>query len=516
MMIFRWLLLILPILLVSPQDKYLPLFVYFISYPALIYLAFRFQKKRRAFFLYGFGVVYFLFQMRWMGQAKYHGDMIIAAYVLLSFVFSYPYFVLGRLLPDKIEQLDLKRILGLGLIFSLLEYSRLFILSGFPFHTVGSILVSNLYSLQMASIVGLYGLSFIVIVSALYGVKHFESKNHSYLMLSLFPFVVGAGLFYIRDWGKVSVKNLDVAVIQQGLKVEQKWDIGYEGAYIEEKDQLANMWSLMKEAKGAELMLLPESSFPSDAADKKFSRQELQSIFDEDMHHLLHTSKMSYLDVFAALSIYLDADIFVGLLESDFNSAFYFSRGELLGRYDKQRLVPIGEYIPFEFLRDVARRYGAESFFSVGKKKNVIHGVVNILPTICYDEGFAQEFLGKQGQKPALHVNLSNDGWFLDSLLLDHHYQQGIVRSVESGLFTIRACNTGISAIISPQGEVLAKADERDAYGNMNRQVLRKKIELYRKKPLFALMGNLALALICALWVGILTYLSSKVEVLKT
>ncbi|MCH9621240.1 MAG: Apolipoprotein N-acyltransferase [Chlamydiia bacterium] len=515
---FYLLFLSLPILIVHPFSIVGCVVAYFISYPALFLLLFKFEgRKKRGFFLYFFGLVYFLIQMWWMGQAKYHGDMIVLAYVVLSLVFSYPYFVMGYSLPKKEEDLSFRRIFLLALIFSVLEYSRLFILCGFPFHTVGMILTVHKVPLQLVSMIGLYGLTFIVMMWALYAVRFIQQGKTRALSVSFIPILVGLLLINFNKLPVEKVQKLNVALVQTGIKVEERWDIsGFDNTYIEEIDQLKIIWNQIKDLKTADLILLPEASLPGDAVEKRFERKSLEALFEEELHPLLHTNKMSYLDVFAMLSIHLDADIMVGLIEANFTSAFYLSRGELVGRYDKQRLVPIGEYLPFEFLRNVASKYGATSFFVPGYKKGIIKGKCNILTSICYDEGFPEDFLSKQKFNPLIHVNLTNDAWFLSSSLLDHHLNQSIVRSVENGMYALRACNTGISAIISPEGEILEAALEKDKTGRINRKVIQRSIDLYRRKPLFSYLGNPGLLLICSVLVLVLFYLARRTEVLKT
>ena len=145
----------------------------------------------------------------------------------------------------------------------------------------------------------------------------------------------------------------------------------------------------------------------------------------------------------------------------NFNSMIVVNNDfELIRQYNKIKLVPFGEFLPFEFflnkigLRKITQGHGS---FSAGKEyKNIILDNINILPLICYEIIFP-ELSQKVSSKTNLVVNISEDGWFGDSIGPQQHFAKAIFRAIENNSFLVRSANKGISAIISNKGEIIKK-----------------------------------------------------------
>ncbi len=499
----------------TPAYPLLCLLAFSVGYPSLMILFYKVEvKKRRILFLYGCGVIYFLVQMRWMGLAEYQGKMIILVYFFLSFLFALAYFVLGYILPKKPVDLTTKMVIFASLVFTICEYARLWLVSGFPFHVTGLILTSYDALLQLLSIAGLYGLSFIVIATALLGAKsYYTKKPFPYLLALTLPLCTGFFLLHMPHPLVVQTKEMKVAIVQTGLLVEQKWPLeGYEDSFIPVKDQVEGLWDDLKDLETVDLVILPESCLSGDGRLERFTKQELGEIFSKDFEPFFSgKEKYSYIDIFCSLSLFMNTDIMMGLLSDGYNSAFYFSDGKVVGRYDKRHLVVLGEYIPFKFLQNLAKRYGLEASFTPGGKSNLLSGKWKIYPSICFDEGFPEDFLSCKNQQPDLHVNLTNDAWFKGSVLTDSHFYLGKVRSVENGIYTLRACNSGISAIIDPMGKVLSSMEEITTTGELKRGVIIESLKLYRRPTLFGFLGNFGWAYLLTGWVvGLSLFESAK------
>ncbi len=436
-----------------------------------------------------------------MGLAEYQGKMIILVYFFLSFLFALSYFVLGIVLPKKPVDLTTKTVIFTSFLFTFFEYTRLWIASGFPFHTTGLILTAYDSSLQLASIAGLYGLSFIVIATALLGAKsYYTNKPLPYLCALVLPFCIGLGLLNMHHPLFTEKDKIKVAIIQTGLLVEQKWPLdGYEGSFISLKDQVEGLWEDLKDLERVDMIILPESCLSGDGRLDRFTKEELGQLFSKDFEPFFSgKEKYSFEDIFSSLSLYMNTDILIGLLSDGYNSAFYFSGGKVLGRYNKRHLVALGEYIPFKFLQNLAKRYGLESSFLPGEKSYLLQGKWKIYPSICFDEGFPEDFISCRKEKPDFHVNFTNDAWFKGSVLTDSHFYLGKVRSVENGLYTLRACNTGISAIIDPMGKVISSIGEISNTGELKKGVIIEAFQLYSLPTLFPLLGNFGWAYLLA------------------
>ena len=130
---------------------------------------------------------------------------------------------------------------------------------------------------------------------------------------------------------------------------------------------------------------------------------------------------------------------------------------EIVQEYKKQKLVPFGEFLPFENilsklgLKKITEGHG--SFLKGKNQSNIILGNLNILPLICYEVIFT-ELIQKSEERSNLIINISEDGWFGNSIGPYQHFAKAIFRAVEQNLFLIRSTNKGISAIISNKGVV--------------------------------------------------------------
>ena len=146
---------------------------------------------------------------------------------------------------------------------------------------------------------------------------------------------------------------------------------------------------------------------------------------------------------------------------------------EILQHYKKQKLVPFGEFLPFEIilkqfgLKKITEGYG--SFLKGKNQKNLQVDKMNILPLICYEIIFT-EFVQKSEKNTNLIINISEDGWFGDSIGPQQHFAKAIFRAIEQNTYLLRSANKGISAVINNKGEVLKKLDPSEA-GNIELDV---------------------------------------------
>ena len=146
---------------------------------------------------------------------------------------------------------------------------------------------------------------------------------------------------------------------------------------------------------------------------------------------------------------------------------------EIMQEYRKQKLVPFGEFLPLEIilekfgLKKITEGYG--SFLKGDKQENIILDELNILPLICYEIIFT-EFVQTSDKDTNLIVNISEDGWFGNSIGPHQHFTKGIYRAIENNSFLIRSANKGISAIINNKGEIINKLSPNEA-GNIELEV---------------------------------------------
>ena len=138
-----------------------------------------------------------------------------------------------------------------------------------------------------------------------------------------------------------------------------------------------------------------------------------------------------------------------------------------------KKLVPFGEFLPYEkFLNNFGLKKiteGHGSFIKGKTDKNVVVDNFRILPLICYEIIFT-DLIQKSKAETNLIVNISEDGWFGDTIGPNQHFAKSIFRAIENNTFLIRSANKGISAIIDNKGNIVKQLDRNEA-GNIELEI---------------------------------------------
>ncbi|MDH3893374.1 MAG: apolipoprotein N-acyltransferase, partial [Chromatiales bacterium] len=200
-----------------------------------------------------------------------------------------------------------------------------------------------------------------------------------------------------------------------------------------------------------------------------------------------------YLDALATAARSEGSEIVLGILRRARSDGPVFNSIVVLGEtpqiYDKRHLVPFGEYFPVPgFVRDWMRLLSLPySDLGVGGARQPVlqTTVAALAPSICYEDAFGEQMLAFLPQAGML-VNVSNDAWFGDSIAPHQHLQIARMRSVEAGRATLRATNTGISAVIDHHGKLLAQSPQFEV------SVLRADVSVRTGATPFVRFGNLA------------------------
>ncbi len=364
--------------------------------------------------------------------------------------------VLGWLRPSPVIS-----IIFFPALWVLLEYIRSFFFTGFPWELFGYSQFNNLNIIQISDIFGVYGVSFLIILSntsvALI-IVHFKGATwygeKTTLKEAALPAMIFA-LIFSGAWyyGKQRLKTIDkiahradlikVALIQGNIDQTIKWDKAYQQSTLEKYIRL----SKFAKKDDPDLVVWPETAAPFYLQqNKELSTILLNGICDTNTDFII------------------GAPSFV--LENNrikyFNSAYLINKkGEILGKYDKSHLVPFGEYIPFSkcfpFLNKIVEGAGD---FHPGPKGVVTHwNKCKLAILICYEIIFPQLAGAMSNNDASLIINITNDAWYGRSSAPFQHFSMAIFRAVENRRSLVRAANTGISGFIDPAGRVLAKTD---------------------------------------------------------
>jgi len=326
------------------------------------------------------------------------------------------------------------------------EWTRGWAGGGFPWVPLGTSQGSVLPIAQLASVTGVYGLSFLVALVSTAAAVVALSRRRRHLIAAagvvlLLVAVSAAGMLRLAD-GRLAASGrvLRVGLVQGNIEQDMKWDPRYR------EPILARYLSLSRETlqAGAQLVVWPEASTPffleSDSAMAEPIRR---------MAAQAHTPFVIGTDEFDGKNIFNAASV-IG------------ADGQPRGSYRKIHLVPFGEYVPLKkLLFFVAPLVEAVSDFSPGTEASVLdlgNGIRGSV-AICYESTYpslTRTFVNGGAQ---LLMVITNDAWFGNSSAAYQHFQMGAMRAIETGRFLVRAANTGITAVVDPYGRVVARAE---------------------------------------------------------
>jgi apolipoprotein N-acyltransferase len=342
-------------------------------------------------------------------------------------------------------------LLAAPLVWVMTELGRTHVLSGFPWVLLGYSQTSVLPVAQLASVLGVYGLSGLVaLVSATlaYGLRPLftrevrpPARRFGPLMVSLL--LVGA----VSIWGQNRVARgaltrsgepMTFGLVQGNVDQGEKWDAARAGAIFNDYLRLTREAI----ARGARTVIWPESSTPFFFEEDRPAAERVRAIARD-----------------AKVTILLGSDqIERGTPTRYFNSAFLLRPdGTTGGIYRKMHLVPFGEYVPMKrLLFFAAPLVEAVSDFSAGDQAVMLPVDSHHVSTaICYEVVYPDLVRLGVAHGSELLTTITNDAWFGRTSAPYQHFAQASMRAIENGRYLVRAANTGISGIVDPYGRVL-------------------------------------------------------------
>jgi apolipoprotein N-acyltransferase len=319
------------------------------------------------------------------------------------------------------------RLLCLMAVFGLTEWSRSFVATGFPWSLMGGLFAVHLGSLQMASVMGIYGLTLLAFGAAMAPLFWILSARGLALLLVMIP-LLGTGWGVLRLDSQLAASGataIQARLVQPVVPQNDKWNRQKRPAH------LASLVTLSQTGTSSpDFVIWPETAFAGlPSQNRKLLADTVRAATHSDGFLLTGMPR------FNAAS-------------QPLNSAFLFDhQGGVRGVYDKQHLVPFGEYVPFRswlpFLDIIA---GPADFVAGPQNRPLsVPGVGQVQMLICYEVIFAGRVIDRQN-RPDVMVNVTNDAWFGATIGPWQHLYQAQMRAVEEGVPLLRAANTGISA----------------------------------------------------------------------
>jgi apolipoprotein N-acyltransferase len=408
----------------------------------------------------GFG--YFLAGLWWVGSAllveadKFAWALPLAVVALPATLAFFPAagFALARLLwsPGPL------RIFALAFGLGVAEWARGLLFTGFPWNDLGMALGVNLTLAQAASLVGLHGLTFLTVAifaapATLWRVSESRLNLTPTIIAGLSLAAIAAlGAFRLAAPASATLPGVKLRLIQPNIGQD-------DASFSPETRQaiLRRYFDLSERAtspdrsgvKDVTHLIWPESAFPFILSRDPEALSEIADFLKDGATLITGAAR-----------------------REDGSPPRYFNSIEIVGRdglsaerYDKQHLVPFGEYVPFASLLErahISQMVDIPGGFEPGSGRRVLRvpGLPDAMPLICYEAIFPAE-LGDRvsgAERPGWLLNVTDDVWFGLTPGPYQHYAQARLRAIELGLPLVRDANSGISAVLDGLGREIAIA----------------------------------------------------------
>jgi apolipoprotein N-acyltransferase len=339
-------------------------------------------------------------------------------------------------------------------------------ITAFPWELLGYSQTANFALTRITTIVGVYGLSFeILLVNSVFAAAFLAPKERRKWLL-----VAASGAAAILQAGQLLaappvVSDHTALLVQPNIPIQEgaMWTKEYFQATLQDLtavslhppgDGIAGDKSASdKSGRHFDLIVWPESPSPFYTSDILF-RDAVSSL-----------ARQAQTWVVAGSIGITPAMHSEGAGSQIFNSAALVSpAGEWVGRYDKMHLVPFGEYLPFPQLFAFAGGLTKEvGEFQRGVSRTPLDaGGQKLGLFICYESIFPDEVREGPLQGSDVLVNISNDGWYGDSGAWKQHLQQTQMRAIENDRWLLSATNTGMTASIDPYGRIVAATPRKE------------------------------------------------------
>ena len=444
----------------------LPPYNYFIInfFTFSLFFIFLYKKKEKnliskSFFKYGwfFGFGYFLSSLYWISISLTFDEsfkfLIPIAIVLLPAFLAIFYGVITYLFAAFYSKNLISSFFIFSILFGSIEFIRGFIFTGFPWNLIAYSFSENIYFIQILSVIGTY--SFNLFCISLFSVPavFILRQDRKQIIVSFFFILISVAFLIFGNLKNNQFNSLDniknpfvIRAISPNISLDRFYSKQDELEMINELIALSE-----PEKKIPTIFLWPEGIIPdSYLKDMNIYKDLFSNNFGDDDLIIMGLNSIETID---------DKNSFYNSM------AVFNNKMEIIKSYNKVNLVPFGEFIPFENilsligLKTVTNSYQS---FSSGKDRaplNIKNNEIdlNLLPLICYEIIYSGK-LSKNNDFDYI-INISEDGWFGNSIGPKQHFSHSIFRSIESGKYIIRSANNGISAIINPIGVIEKKVD---------------------------------------------------------
>lgn len=419
---------------------------------------------------FAFGLGYFSVALHWLGAAFLQAGGVFPilmpfAIVGLAAILSI-FWGLGSALAHLVWSGGAFRIVTLASFLALAEWGRGHLFTGFPFDLLGYALTANDEMLQLASVVGSYGLTFIAALIAMTPALIWPADQRGlvrrlipiFLAIAVIAAQVAYGNWRLTTTTLTARTDMKVRMVQPMILDHADWSVADPDAVI---NQLINL----SESKltpsdpgisGITHLVWPESVFPFFLTNYPDGIARIARMLPDTTLLLTGAPREPLGDDGLPIP---DNPGYNSILAIDTN-------GEVVASYDKSHLVPFGEYLPFQ---SFWRLFGINQFVpgtngwaaGDGRRLMTPPGTPPFLALVCYEAVFPGDIGDPQDVGAAQFIlNVTNDAWFMGSIGPAQHAHHARMRAVETGLPMLRAANSGVTLSVDPLGRVVSQLAE--------------------------------------------------------
>ena len=405
------------------------------------------QRRRRVWILFFFQLSYHVTSLYWIAFAlgvdiKQFLWLVPLAVLALPALMAFYAFIIARIFNRVIGSIPHQWLL-FACIWSLSELLRSYYLfTGFPWNLIGYGWIALTPIIQATAVFGIYGLSFLTILIVTMPVLIADKSYKSLTSIALVALIIiGGGIIRLYTAENSYIENVFLRLVQPSIPQHLKYD---------SQHREANFSTLLKLSQQPAQqpvthIIWPEAAAPWIIELYPQPMAMISGIAPENGYVILGTTR-------AQVNHNKITALWNGMIAID-------AHNNVVAHYNKNHLVPFGEYIPMRSLwpQFVKKVTLGMMDYSAGTGLQTLNltGTPTFSPLICYEAIFPGNVVAEDQLRPKWLLNLTNDAWYGNTSGPPQHLAITRVRAIEEGLPLIRVANNGISAVIDPWGRVL-------------------------------------------------------------
>ena len=441
----------------------------FVIFPLFFYLIVYINKKsktvyrkkpyKKNLFIFGllFSFGFYISGVSWIVNSLTFDDnfkILIPFALLLIPLFLSLFMALTVLFVGPYLKFDFASLIIFSGSLAFSDYLRAKILTGFPWNLWAYSTVWANEIIQILNLIGLHSYNLLLITIFTLPVIFFY--NISAVRKILYSIVISSFILILFVYGSQEInkntqrlKSVNEKIFVKIISPNFDLKYGLTKEHIEQRFKKLIRYSDPDKDKKT-LFIWPEGVFSGYSYDEVLTfKQIISKNFSKKHLIIFGTNKLD------------------PKTNSFYNSMLIVDNNfQIIQSYDKRKLVPFGEFLPFEdFIKSFGLKKiteGHGSYLKGTKNNNLVIDKLNILPLICYEVIFT-DLVQKSNEDTNLIINISEDGWFGESIGPDQHFAKSIFRAIESNTFFLRSANKGTSAIIDNKGIIVKRLNRNEA-----------------------------------------------------